>query len=155
MSPYTYSTHDSEVTHPLVFLFLFFQAAKDTRHMMGPAATEITLIHFNDVYNVDSREQEPVGGAPRFCTALKSYAHLNPIILFSGDAFAPSISESIQSIFHLGAVSTCVMTCDSVPALACQRKRVPCPGASHANAGTESQVELQVMTQVNTDLYRL
>ncbi len=50
-------------------------------------------MHFNDVYNVESREQEPVGGAARFCTAIKSYAHLNPIVLFSGDIFAPSISE--------------------------------------------------------------
>ena len=69
------------------------KAAKDTRYKMGPAANEITLIHFNDVYNVPSRDQEPVGGAARFCTAVKSYAHLNPIVLFSGDAFAPSISE--------------------------------------------------------------
>jgi hypothetical protein len=56
---------------------------------------------------------------------------------------------------------TCDSTCDSVPALARQRKRLPCPGASHAKAGTESQVELQVesqvesqvITQVDTALY--
>ena len=60
---------------------------------MGPAAEKITLIHFNDVYNVESREQEPIGGAARFCTAVKSYAPQNPMILFSGDIFAPSISK--------------------------------------------------------------
>ena len=35
-----------------------------------------------------------MGGAARFCTAVKSYAHLNPIVLFSGDAFAPSIMST-------------------------------------------------------------
>jgi hypothetical protein len=69
------------------------QAAKDTRHKMGPAADKITLIHFNDVYNVESREVEPVGGAARFVTAINDFAHLNPLVLFSGDIFAPSISE--------------------------------------------------------------
>ena len=54
----------------------------------------VTLIHFNDVYNVDSRGVEPVGGAARFLTAIKSVSKdSDPIILFSGDIFAPSISE--------------------------------------------------------------
>ena len=60
---------------------------------MGKAAEELTIVHYNDVYNVDSREEEPVGGAARFVTAVKQYDHLSPIILFSGDIFAPSISE--------------------------------------------------------------
>jgi hypothetical protein len=42
---------------------------------------------------------------------------------------------------------TCDLTCDSVTELARQRKRLPCRRASHANAGTESLVELQVITQ--------
>jgi hypothetical protein len=28
----------------------------------------ISLLHFNDVYNIDAREQEPCGGAARFVT---------------------------------------------------------------------------------------
>lgn len=56
----------------------------------------LTLLHFNDVYNVESFDKEPVGGAARFCTALKSFAHLNPLVLFSGDVFAPSFSNSLQ-----------------------------------------------------------
>lgn len=75
--------------------FCAFQAAKETRYKMGPAAETITLIHFNDVYNVESREQEPVGGAARFSTAIKSFEDRAPIVLFSGDIFAPSISEYI------------------------------------------------------------
>ncbi|GLH01865.1 Protein 5NUC [Gryllus bimaculatus] len=51
----------------------------------------ITILHFNDVYNVESRATEPVGGAARFCTAFKSFSHLNPLILFSGDVFSPSM----------------------------------------------------------------
>jgi hypothetical protein len=33
---------------------------------MGPAAERLTLIHFNDVYNVDPRDREPEGGAARY-----------------------------------------------------------------------------------------
>ncbi len=29
----------------------------ETKHKMGPAADKIYLIHFNDVYNVESREE--------------------------------------------------------------------------------------------------
>lgn len=52
----------------------------------------VIILHFNDVYNVESRTSpEPVGGAARFCTAIKSFQHLNPLVLFSGDAFSPSM----------------------------------------------------------------
>ncbi|XP_034243359.1 trifunctional nucleotide phosphoesterase protein YfkN isoform X2 [Thrips palmi] len=58
---------------------------------MGVPNQALTLIHFNDVYNVESRQQEPVGGAARFCTAVKSFSHLQPLVLFSGDCFSPSM----------------------------------------------------------------
>ena len=55
---------------------------------------EIVILHFNDVYNVEGRGVEPVGGAARFLTAVKSASEeCEPLILFSGDIFAPSISE--------------------------------------------------------------
>lgn len=54
----------------------------------------LTILHFNDVYNVDSHgTQEPVGGAARFCTAIKSFKDYNPLVLFSGDAFSPSMCK--------------------------------------------------------------
>jgi 5'-nucleotidase len=53
----------------------------------------VTILHYNDVYNIESRVMEPVGGAARFCAAIKSYSHLNPLVLFSGDAFSPSMCE--------------------------------------------------------------
>merc|ERR1719500_137701 len=58
-------------------------------------ADKLTLIHFNDVYNVEGRGVEPVGGAPRFLTAVKAASeNVNPLILFSGDIFAPSIMST-------------------------------------------------------------
>jgi len=53
----------------------------------------ITIVHFNDVYNIESRTQEPVGGAARFVTDVSQLASSNPLVLFSGDAFNPSISK--------------------------------------------------------------
>ena len=62
--------------------------------MPEPRSHTITLIHFNDVYNVESRMVEPVGGAARFLTAIKHVStDCQPLILFSGDIFAPSISK--------------------------------------------------------------
>ncbi|XP_065570879.1 mannosylglucosyl-3-phosphoglycerate phosphatase-like isoform X2 [Artemia franciscana] len=55
---------------------------------------DLTILHFNDVYNVESQTQEPIGGAARFKTALKSFDHLKPLVLFSGDIFAPSIMST-------------------------------------------------------------
>ena len=64
------------------------------------ATEKLTLIHFNDVYNVESAEkQEPVGGAARMRTAIKKYSDRNPLILFSGDCFAPSICKHSTFLF--------------------------------------------------------
>ncbi|CAG9792883.1 unnamed protein product [Diatraea saccharalis] len=53
---------------------------------------EVLIIHYNDVYNIEqTTNTEPVGGALRFSTAVKALHHLNPLILFSGDAFSPSM----------------------------------------------------------------
>ena len=77
------------------------QAALDTKHKMV-ATEKLTLIHFNDVYNVESAEkQEPVGGAARMRTAIKKYSDRNPLILFSGDCFAPSICKHSTFLFCL------------------------------------------------------
>ena len=59
----------------------------------GSDGTRITIIHFNDVYNIEEQASEPVGGAARFKTAVKQLAGLDPLILFSGDAFNPSLSR--------------------------------------------------------------
>ena len=59
-------------------------------------ANGITLVHFNDVYNVEEHEREPVGGAARFKTGVDSLQHLSPLVLFSGDALNPSNSMSLS-----------------------------------------------------------
>lgn len=69
----------------------------------------LTVLHYNDVYNIDQNTlTEPVGGAARFKTAIKSFAHLNPLVLFSGDAFNPSMlstfTQGEQMIPVLNAV---------------------------------------------------
>lgn len=57
-------------------------------------SNKITILHYNDVYNIDSNTStEPIGGASRFCTAIKSFHELNPLVLFSGDAFSPSMRK--------------------------------------------------------------
>jgi len=56
-------------------------------------SSTVTILHYNDVYNIESRVMEPVGGAERFCAAIKSFSHLNPLVLFSGDVFSPSMCE--------------------------------------------------------------
>lgn len=63
-------------------------------------AQNLVIIHFNDVYNVEPRNGlEPVGGAARFCAAVKSFQHLQPLVLFSGDAFSPSMCEYFKKNF--------------------------------------------------------
>ena len=59
----------------------------------GKKAATISVIHFNDVYNVEEQKTEPLAGAARFKTAIDSFNDENPVILFSGDLFAPSISK--------------------------------------------------------------
>ena len=56
----------------------------------GDKADFITVIHFNDVYDVKQRKKEPVGGAARFKTAVDSLRKLNPLVVFSGDCLNPS-----------------------------------------------------------------
>lgn len=58
---------------------------------------KITIIHFNDVYNIEPRDQEPVGGAARFITKIRSIPN-EPLILFSGDCLNPSLSIDFFSL---------------------------------------------------------
>ncbi|KAM7216589.1 Metallo-dependent phosphatase-like protein [Rhypophila decipiens] len=70
---------------------------------------DLRLLHFNDVYHLDPSSAEPVGGAARFMTLIKSYQSSNPeytsqpelITLFSGDAFNPSLESSITKGSHM------------------------------------------------------
>ena len=35
------------------------------------SARPLSILHFNDVYNIEAREQEPVGGAAKFVTKIR------------------------------------------------------------------------------------
>ncbi|PFH33046.1 5'-nucleotidase, C-terminal domain-containing protein [Besnoitia besnoiti] len=60
----------------------------------------ITIIHFNDVYNIECRT-DGSGGVSRFVTALQQYQHLHPLILFSGDVFNPSVMSTYTRGRHM------------------------------------------------------
>nr|XP_015221588.1 PREDICTED: trifunctional nucleotide phosphoesterase protein YfkN-like isoform X2 [Lepisosteus oculatus] len=61
----------------------------------------LTILHFNDVYEIEAREEEPVGGAARFATALKQFHPKNPLIVFSGDCLNPSLLSTITKGKHM------------------------------------------------------
>src|SRR6266498_3975821 len=65
----------------------------------------IQILHFNDVYHLLPRKQEPVGGAARFATSIKEfrakYGSDSSCILFSGDLFNPSVESSISKGKHM------------------------------------------------------
>lgn len=57
--------------------------------------SSIVILHFNDVYNIEPRDKEPVGGASRFTTQLRNVGGRDALILFSGDAFNPSMMSTV------------------------------------------------------------
>ena len=59
-------------------------------------ASEIEILHFNDVYEIEARAKNPVGGAGRFVARLN--AHKGALVLFSGDALAPSLLSTITKV---------------------------------------------------------
>lgn len=63
--------------------------------------TPITIVHFNDVYCVDARGSEPIGGAARFVTGVKQLSNKRPLVLFSGDCFSPSAMSNVTKGRHM------------------------------------------------------
>ena len=80
--------------------------------MAQMAPPELRIIHFNDVYHIESgyytqrrlinwSSLDPVGGAARFVSLQNEYrdkdrfdGQVELVTLFSGDAFNPSIESS-------------------------------------------------------------
>lgn len=71
------------------------------------------ILHFNDCYNVEPQElHEPIGGAARFVTALRTFNHLQPVTLFSGDIIAPSIMSTFtKGEQMLPVLEACNVSC--------------------------------------------
>jgi hypothetical protein len=89
----------------------------------------LQIIHFNDVYEVEPRSREPVGGVARFIGKLKTYPEA--CVLFSGDSLAPSLMSTVTKGEHMVCMSfahalclhvhTCVANAKSVMYAACTR----------------------------------
>lgn len=74
--------------------------------MSSTTNNSLYILHYNDIYNIDANSSvEPVGGASRFSTAVKSFSHLNPLILFSGDAFSPSMCKLFTFLSEICSVN--------------------------------------------------
>lgn len=63
---------------------------------------DLRILHYNDVYHVDSSSAEPVGGIGRFMTVVREYredprfdGQSELIPLFSGDSFNPSVESTV------------------------------------------------------------
>ncbi|KAI9373459.1 Metallo-dependent phosphatase-like protein [Aspergillus egyptiacus] len=71
-------------------------------------APDLRLIHYNDVYHVESGSADPVGGAPRFQSVVNHYrldprydGQPAPLTFFSGDAFNPSLESTVTKGRHM------------------------------------------------------
>lgn len=62
---------------------------------------QLKILHFNDVYEVDARSREPVGGISRFTSLLRSHEAEDPCVLFSGDFLAPSMLSTQTHGMHM------------------------------------------------------
>ena len=66
------------------------------------------IIHFNDVYEIAERDEEPVAGAARFASlvkkkiaeAQKKYGE-RPLVIFSGDCLNPSTLSCATEGWHM------------------------------------------------------
>ena len=81
---------------------------------------DLRIVHFNDVYHLDSSSAEPVGGIARFATVCKEYrddaesgqfaGQVGLVSLFSGDAFNPSLESSVTKGAHMVPVLNAIGT---------------------------------------------
>ncbi|CAB3979105.1 5 -nucleotidase-like isoform X2 [Paramuricea clavata] len=76
--------------------------------VLSSGADKILILHFNDVYNIEPREKEPVGGAARFASKIATFQSRNPLVLFSGDALNPSMMSSITKGEQMLPVLNCL-----------------------------------------------
>ncbi|KAJ2976705.1 hypothetical protein NUW58_g8020 [Xylaria curta] len=69
---------------------------------------DLRIVHYNDVYHVDSSSSEPVGGVARFMNLMEHYrkgpqfkGQPELLTFFSGDAFNPSLESSVTKGDHM------------------------------------------------------
>jgi len=85
-----YAQNVSELTKSIVF---------DDTSSEFIDGDRLRIIHFNDVYNIESSSIEPKAGAARFLTAVNLVKKEMPcLVLFSGDAFSPSARKLLIEV---------------------------------------------------------
>ncbi|KAG2499917.1 hypothetical protein HYH03_002204 [Edaphochlamys debaryana] len=96
------------------------------------AARELVVLHFNDVYSIEAAMREPVGGAARLASKVKEFRDRgqNPLVLFSGDAYNPSL------------MSTMTLGAQMVPVLNEIGVNVACIGNHDFDWGVDNLVKL-------------
>ncbi|EEP78129.1 conserved hypothetical protein [Uncinocarpus reesii 1704] len=69
---------------------------------------DLRLLHYNDVYHVETNSADPVGGTPRFQTLVNYYRNHSKfaglpelLTFFSGDAFNPSLESTVTKGRHM------------------------------------------------------
>lgn len=82
-------TKKSNYSLRFIIFFLLWAAAFSSCNKTETAPT-LTILHFNDTYELEPAGDGRRGGAARAATVLKEYAEENPLILFSGDAIGGS-----------------------------------------------------------------
>ncbi|KAL8709724.1 MAG: hypothetical protein Q9220_005510 [cf. Caloplaca sp. 1 TL-2023] len=72
------------------------------------SSPELRVLHFNDVYHIECGSAEPVGGIARFQTLRNFYVNDDRfkdqpelLVLFSGDAYNPSLESSVTKGAHM------------------------------------------------------
>ncbi|GLC44409.1 hypothetical protein PLESTB_000472700 [Pleodorina starrii] len=73
------------------------EAPKGESTVYGGSSRKLTILHFNDVYNIEEQAREPKGGAARLCAKVNEFREsgANPLVLFSGDCYNPSLMSTI------------------------------------------------------------
>eukprot|EP01063_Lacrimia_lanifica_P000621 TRINITY_DN10325_c0_g1_i1.p1 TRINITY_DN10325_c0_g1~~TRINITY_DN10325_c0_g1_i1.p1 ORF type:complete len:896 (+),score=307.61 TRINITY_DN10325_c0_g1_i1:125-2812(+) len=100
------------------------------------AGITINIVHFNDVYHTKSGTKEPVGGASRFATAIAEYRDQQDAhVLFSGDAFSPSLDATITQGAHM------------VPLLNAFKLEAACVGNHDLDFGLDRFADLATMCE--------
>jgi len=96
----------------------------------GAPAKVLTLLHFNDVYNIEPGTRDPCGGAARFAWKVKSMAKEKPMVIFSGDAYNPALMSTMTKGKQL------------VPILNALGVQASCVGNHDMDYGVENMVTL-------------
>ena len=81
--------------------------------MVGTSRSPLlSILHFNDCYNIHQHADEPAGGAARFKTAIQSHIMDSTIVLFSGDIMSPSFVSTFTKGDHMIPVlNQCSVSC--------------------------------------------